>query len=74
MPIPILPKAHDLTIAQSLSNQFFSQSALDQIFNQNDLDYPQEPEALFVSDKSDLIAVCANENFKFYHKWKWQVV
>jgi hypothetical protein len=28
--IPILPKAHDLTIAQSLSNQYFSQPALDQ--------------------------------------------
>ncbi len=44
MPIPILPKAHDLTIAQSLSDQKFSQSALDQLFDQNDLDYKREPE------------------------------
>ena len=63
MPIPILPKAHVLTIAQSLSNQDFSQSALEQIFNQNDLAYPQEPEALFVADDSDLIAVSTNYNF-----------
>jgi hypothetical protein len=58
MPIPILP------IAQSLSNQYFSQSALDQIFNQNDMDYPQEPEALFVLDNVDLIAVSANNKFQ----------
>jgi hypothetical protein len=54
MPIPIFPKAHDLTIAQSLSNQ---------IFNKNDLDYPQEPEALFVSDNFGSIAVSANDKF-----------
>jgi hypothetical protein len=41
IPIPIFPKAHDLTIAQSLANQQFSQSALDQILYQNALDYPQ---------------------------------
>jgi hypothetical protein len=63
MPFTILPKAHDLTSAQSLSNQYFSQSALDQIFNQIDLDYSQEPEALFVLDNFDLIAVSANHKF-----------
>jgi protein-disulfide isomerase-like protein with CxxC motif len=56
--------AHDKTIEKSLSNQKFSQSALDQIFNQNDLDYPQEPEVLFVLDNSDLIAVSADDKFQ----------
>jgi hypothetical protein len=62
-PISILPKAHDLIIAQSLSSQYFSKSSLDQLFNQNDLDYLQEAEALFISDNLNLIAVSANDKF-----------
>jgi hypothetical protein len=72
MSIPILPKAHYLTITQYLSNQHLSQSALDQIFNQNNLDYPQKPEALMASENFDLIAVSANDEFQSYHKWNWQ--
>ena len=64
MPIPMLPKTHDITIGQSLSNQNFSQAQLEQLFDQNDLDYPQEPEALFVTDDNDLIAVSADDKFQ----------
>jgi hypothetical protein len=52
MHIPIFPKAHDLTIAQSLYNQDLFQSAMDQIFNQIYLDYLQESEALFLSNST----------------------
>jgi hypothetical protein len=64
MPIPILPKDHNLRIAQSLSNKFFAQSTLDQIFNQNDVNHPEEPEAMFVSVNFNFIKVSANVKFQ----------
>jgi hypothetical protein len=60
MSLPVLPKACDLTIAQSRSNKDFSQSALEQICNKNDRDYPHALEALFVVDNLDL----TNDNFQ----------
>jgi hypothetical protein len=65
LPIPILPKAYNITTAQYLFNQDFSHYALDQIFNQNGLDYPQKPKALFVSDKFDLIAIAVSNDDNF---------
>ena len=44
---PNLPHAHDLTIAQSSALSQFNDKTLDQIFDENDLDYEQIPEALF---------------------------
>ena len=63
-PIPILPHAHDLTIAQSLALPELSISTLDQIFDQNDLDYQQLPEALFIQEPSELIAIGSDDSFQ----------
>ena len=64
IPLPILPKAHDMTIAQSLSISKFTEKSLDQLFDQNDLDYKQAPEALFISSDSDLIAIGKDNNYQ----------
>ena len=62
-PIPILPKAHDFTIGQSLALLKINETVLDQIFDQNDLDYVQTPEALFITDTTDLIAIGPADSF-----------
>ena len=64
IPLPILPKSHDMTIAQSLSTSKFTESSLDQLFDQNDLDYKQAPEALFITSDSDLIAIGKDNNYQ----------
>ena len=66
IPLPFTPKSHDLTIRQSLTLHTlqFSQNDLDSIFDQNDLDFPQYPEALFIEDKADLIAIGADKSFQ----------
>ena len=66
IPLPFTPKSHDLTIRQSLTLQTlqFSQHDLDSIFDQNNLDFPQYPEALFIEDKADLIAIGADKSFQ----------
>ena len=66
IPLPFTPKSHDLTIRQSLTLQtlHFSQHDLDSIFDQNNLDFPQYPEALFIEDKADLIAIGADKSFQ----------
>ena len=57
IPLPILPKAYDMTIAQSLSLSKLKESNFDQLFDQNDLDYKQAPEALFTYSDSAVIAI-----------------
>ena len=66
IPLPFTPKSHDLTIRQSLTLQTlqFSQLDLDSIFDQNNLDFPQYPEAIFIEDKTDLIAIGADKSFQ----------
>ena len=63
-PIPILPHSRDLTIARSLALPQLSRSTLDQIFDQNDLDYQQLLEALFIQEPSDLIAIGSDDSFQ----------
>ena len=67
IPLPFTPRAHDLTIRQSFDLQTINnlpQAAFDALFDQDDLDHPQFPEALFITDKSDLIAIGADKSFK----------
>ena len=64
IPIPILPKSHDFTIGQSLALPRINETVLDQIFDQNDLDYVQTPEALFITDTTDLIAIGSDDSFQ----------
>ena len=46
-----------MTIAQSLSLSKLKESNFDQLFDQNDLDYKQAPEALFTYSDSAVIAI-----------------
>ena len=65
--LPFTPKAHDMTIRQSLDRQYMynlPQQQLDAIFDQNNLDHPQYPEALFITDKTDIIAIGADNSFQ----------
>ena len=64
--LPFTPRSHDMTIRQSLDIQSFNlpQQSMDAIFDQNNLDHQQYPEALFITDKSDLIAIGADKTFQ----------
>ena len=65
--LPFTPKAHDMTIRQSLDRQYMynlPQQQLDAIFDQNNLDHTQYPKALFITDKTDLIAIGADNSFQ----------
>jgi hypothetical protein len=42
----------------------YNETVLDQIFDQNDLDYVQTPEALFITDTTDLIAIGSDDSFQ----------
>ena len=64
IPIPILPHSHDITIAQSLALPKLNVQTLDQLFDQNDLDHQQVPEALFIKDNSNLIAIGSDDSFQ----------
>ena len=46
-----------------LSNQL-SNNDFNEIFNQSDLTFPEVEEALFITDKNDLIAIGKNDAFK----------
>lgn len=66
IPLPITPPTHDLTIRQAIqidNFQNFTEKQLDNIFDQNDLDYTPVPEALFISDTTDLIAIGADDDY-----------
>ena len=63
-PIPILPHAHDLTIAHSLALPQFIDKILDQIFDQDYHDHQQLPEAVFIQEPSDLIAIGSDNLFQ----------
>ena len=65
--LPFTPRAHDMTIRQAIDRQFMynaPQQQLDAIFDQNNLDYAQYPEALFITDKTDLIAIGTDKSFQ----------
>ena len=65
-PIPI-PKQilhHDMTIRQSMLSNQLSNNDFNEIFNQSDLSFPAVEEALFITDKNDLIAIGKNDAFK----------
>ena len=66
IPIPFTPKSHDLTISQSLKFQelHLSKTNYEDIFDQEDLDHPQIPEALFITDTTDMIAIDDDRNFQ----------
>ena len=66
IPIPFTPKSHDLTISQSLKFQELqlSKANYEDIFDQKDLDHPQIPEALFITDTTDMIAIDDDRNFQ----------
>ena len=65
-PIPI-PKQilhHDMTIRQSMLSNQLSNNDFNEFFNQSDLSFPAVEEALFITDKNDLIAIGKNDAFK----------
>ena len=65
IPIPYTPKAHDFTINHSLKFQesSLSKTNYDELFD-NELNFPQHQEALFVTDSTDLIAIDDDKNFQ----------
>jgi hypothetical protein len=65
IPIPFQPKSHDFTINHSLKfhDASLSKANYGEIFD-NDLNFPQHQEALFVTDSTDLIAIDDDRNFQ----------
>ena len=66
IPIPFKTNAHNMTIKQPLFFQepMMSRANYEDLFDQNDLDYEQPSEALFITDTADLIAIDNNNNFQ----------
>ena len=64
IPIPFTTNAHDLTIKQSLSFQNSKINMYNDLFDQDNLDYPKIQEALFITDTADLIAIDSERNFQ----------
>jgi hypothetical protein len=63
----ILPQAinnHGMTIRQSIENEQHSKSDFAEIFDQSDLSFPSDHEALFITDKHELIAIGKDNTFK----------
>jgi hypothetical protein len=66
IPLPMTTPGHDLTIRQAMDIehfQNFTEGQLDGIFDMNNLDYEPVPEALFISDSNDLIAIGADDDY-----------
>jgi hypothetical protein len=65
IPIPFKPKAHDFTINHSLKFQesSLSKANYDELFD-DELNFPQHQEALFVTDSTDLIAIDHDKKFQ----------
>ena len=66
IPLPMTTPGHDLTIRQAMdiqNFQNFTEGQLDNIFDMNNLEYEPVPEALFISDSTDLIAIGADDDY-----------
>jgi hypothetical protein len=65
-----------MTIKQSFNFQEFmiSKTTYEELFDQDDLDYKQPQEAVFITDTADLIAIDNENNFQVLAQTDLQTV